>query len=134
MLRSGLDWKKGTFLDNLRTITLERSIETRQMTPFFPSTFSTLTVCDIHFWIWQYSKFIFMWSPLWSILVCKIPQFLAKSYQFRQFTILFYKVDTLMLLKIDIILCLPTGAKYSLGSSLWTNKLIALLLNWQGSK
>ena len=38
-----------------------------------------------------------------------------------------------MLLKIDIILCLPTGAKYSLGSSLWTNKLIALLLDREAS-
>ena len=28
-----------------------------------------------------------MWSPFWSILVCKIPQFMAKSYRFRQLTI-----------------------------------------------
>ena len=32
-------------------------------------------VCNIHFWIWKYSKFIFMWCPIWSTLVCKIPQF-----------------------------------------------------------
>ena len=40
------------------------------MTPFFSSTFSDLTVCNIHFWIWKYSKFIFMWSPFgpfWSV-------------------------------------------------------------------
>ena len=45
------------------------------MTLFFSSTLSDLTVCNIHFWIWKYSKIIFMWSPLWAILVCKIPQF-----------------------------------------------------------
>ena len=45
--------------------------------------------CKINFWIWKYSKFIFMWSPLWFILVCKIPQFLSKSYQFRQLITLF---------------------------------------------
>ena len=53
-----------------------------------------------------------MWSPLWSILVCKIPQFLAKSYQFRQLVILFQKVDTLRLLKIYIMFCPFAGAKY----------------------
>ena len=41
------------------------------MTTFFPSTFSILGVCNIHFGIWKYSKFILMWSSLWSILVCK---------------------------------------------------------------
>ena len=45
------------------------------MTPFFSSTFWALTVCDIHFCIWKMSKFVFMGSPLWSILVCKIPEF-----------------------------------------------------------
>ena len=69
---------KCTFFDNLRTITKEVNMETRQMTPFVSSIFSALTVCNIHFLNWKYSKFIFMWS----ILVCKIPQFLAKSYRF----------------------------------------------------
>ena len=81
--------QKMHFLDNLKTITQEDNMETRQMTLFFSSTFSNLTVCNIHFWIWKNSKFIFMWSPLWSILVCKIPQFLAKSYRFRQLITLF---------------------------------------------
>ena len=35
-----------------------------------------------------------------STLVCKIPQFFAKSYWFGQLIILFQKVDTLRLLKI----------------------------------
>ena len=49
---------------------------------------------------------------MWSILVCKIPQFLAKSYRFGQLIILFQKVDTLRLLKIHNIFSLPAGAKY----------------------
>ena len=53
-----------------------------------------------------------MWSPRWSILVCKIPQFLAKSYQFRQLITLFQKVDTLRLLTIYIMFCTPARAKY----------------------
>ena len=59
---------------------------------------------------------------MWSILVCKLPQFLAKSYRFRQFIILFQKTDTPRQLKIYIMFCLPAGAKYPffLGSSSWT--------------
>ena len=53
-----------------------------------------------------------MWSHLWPLLVCKIPQFLAKSYRCRQLITLFQKVDTLRLLKIYKMFCLPAGAKY----------------------
>ena len=70
---------KCTFLENLRTITQEGNMETKQMTLFSSSTFSALTLCSIHFCFWKCSKFIFMWSTLWSILVCKIPQFWAKA-------------------------------------------------------
>ena len=49
LLRSAQNCKKCSFLDNLRTITQEGNMETRQMTPFFSSTFSDLTVCNIHF-------------------------------------------------------------------------------------
>ena len=49
------------------------------MTQFFSSILSALTVCNIHFCIWKYSKFIFMWSPIWSILICKICQFWEKA-------------------------------------------------------
>ena len=66
--------QKMHFLDNLRTITQEGSTETRKMTQFFLSTFSALTVFNINFYIWKWSKFIFLWFPLWSILVCRIPQ------------------------------------------------------------
>ena len=54
-----------------------------------------------------------MCSPSWSILVCKIPQFLAKSYRFGQLIMIFQKVDTLRLLKIYIMFCPPARAKYS---------------------
>ena len=72
-------------VDNLRTITQEGNMETRQMAPFFSSTFYALTARNIHF---LYLKMlIFMWSPILSILVFEIPQFLAKSYRFRQLNI-----------------------------------------------
>ena len=40
------------------------------MTSFFSFTFFALTVCNIHFCIWNQSTFIFMWSPFcpfWSV-------------------------------------------------------------------
>ena len=66
-----------------------------------------------------------MWSTLWSILVCKIPQFLAKSYRFRQLITLFQKVDTLSQLNIFITFCPPAGAKYPLFQALahWLGRL-----------
>ena len=67
----------------------EGDIETIQMTPIFSCTFSALTVCNIHLGIWKYSQFIFMWFPLWSILVCKIPQVLGKSHSFGLLNVLF---------------------------------------------
>ena len=44
--------KKITAFENLRTITQERNMETRHITPFL-SNFSALTVCDIDFCIWK---------------------------------------------------------------------------------
>ena len=64
--------QKCTILGTLRTITQEAKRETRQMVSFFSSTFSALTVCDIHSCIWKLAKFIFMRFPLRSILACKI--------------------------------------------------------------
>ena len=45
------------------------------MTPFISSTFWALTVCDIYICICKISKFLFMGSTVWSILVCKTPEF-----------------------------------------------------------
>ena len=51
LLRSAQNCKKCSFLDNLRTIKQAENMEIRQMILFFSSTFSTLTVCTIHFCI-----------------------------------------------------------------------------------
>ena len=83
LLKSAQNHKKCIFLDDLLTITWEGNMETKQMARFL-SKFSALTVFNIHFWIWKYSKFIFVWSPFWYILVWKIPHLLAKNYQFGQ--------------------------------------------------
>ena len=66
------------FMYNLRVISQEGSMKTRQMTPFLNLRFFE-AMSGIHFYISKWSKFIFMWSSLWSILVCKIPQFWAKA-------------------------------------------------------
>ena len=55
-------------------------METIQMTSF--SIYFFHSVCNIHFWILKYSKFIFMFM---SILVSKISQFLSKSYRVGQY-------------------------------------------------
>ena len=41
-------------VDNLGNITQEGNMETRQMAPFFSSTFYAVTACNIHFCIWKY--------------------------------------------------------------------------------
>ena len=83
---------KMRFLDNWMVITQEGNMETRKMIPFFFHLFfSTLNACNIHFWIWNSSKFTTCGPLLWSIMVCKISQFLAKSYLLGQFIILFWK-------------------------------------------
>ena len=39
-------------------------METRQMTPLF-IYFSTVTVCNIHFWIWKFMWFPFPFGSFW---------------------------------------------------------------------
>ena len=74
MPRSSQNCNILTFLDNLRTVTHERNMETREMILFFSSTFSTLTVTFISEVENTKNKnsFIFLWTPLWFILVYKI--------------------------------------------------------------
>ena len=79
LARSAQICKNCIFLDNSNTITQKENMETREMTPYFSNTFTALIVCNIHFWTWKYLKSIFMWSLIWSIRVCKTPQFLTKS-------------------------------------------------------
>ena len=49
LLRSAQNCKKFTCLDNLRTITQEENMNTRQMTTFCSSSFSVLNACNIYF-------------------------------------------------------------------------------------
>ena len=103
--------KECTFFDNLRIITQEGNMKTTQITPFFHLLFLLYLPVTVN----SFSN-----SLLWSILVCKIPQFFAKSYWFGQLIILFQKVDTLRLLKIYIMFCLPAEQiPVFLGSSSW---------------
>ena len=79
----------------------------------FSSTFSTLTACNCSFLNLKIIKIHFHAFPFFlSILVCKIPQYLPKSYRSGQLVILFQKVDILRLLKMYIRFCLPATAKY----------------------
>ena len=66
-----------------------------------------------------------MQFPFCFILICKILQFLVKSYWFRQLIIIFQKVDTLRLLKFYIMFCLLPRCQISvfLGSNSWTKFL-----------
>ena len=59
-----------------------------------------------------------MWSPLWSILVCKIPQFWAKL-PIRTAHHTFLEIRHAGLLKIHIMFCPLRGAKKGISS--WTN-------------
>ena len=61
LLRSVEICKKCTILGNLRTITQEGKKELRRMTPSFFIYFLS-SVCDIHFCIWNLSKFSLYWS------------------------------------------------------------------------
>ena len=79
LLRSAQNCKKCTFLDKLQTITQEGNMETRQVIPFFSSTFSALTVCNTFLYLKIVKIHFHVVPPLWSILVCKIPQFWAKA-------------------------------------------------------
>ena len=56
------------------TITQERNMETRQMTPSSSTTFSTLTVCNIHFCIWIH----FYVVPFGQLQSTKYPNFEQK--------------------------------------------------------
>ena len=71
---SAQNWEKYTFLDNLRTITQEENMETKQMTLFFRSTFSALTVTFI--FLFENSQNLFLFGPpfrpFWSM---KYPNF-----------------------------------------------------------
>ena len=53
LLWSVQNWKN-TFFSTIENQTQQGNMETRQMIHFFSSTFSPLTVCNIHFYIWKW--------------------------------------------------------------------------------
>ena len=61
--------QKWTFFDNFRTMTHKENMETGQMTPFFSSTFSAQTFCNISF-VFENSQNSFSccppFDPFWS--------------------------------------------------------------------
>ena len=81
-------WLSRNLTEFLKTVS-HGTINNKNFWECFCREISALTVCNIQFWILKYSKFIFMWSPLWSIQVCIIPRFWVKSYRFSQLIILF---------------------------------------------
>ena len=69
LLRSPQNCMKCTFLNSLRTITQEGNMETRQITPFFSSTFSTMFVTFIFVFENSQNSFSFgpALGPFWSV-------------------------------------------------------------------
>ena len=74
LLRLAQNCQKYTFLDKLRTITQEGNVETRQMTPFFSSTFFALFETFIFVFENSQNSLLFglPFSPFWSV---KYPNF-----------------------------------------------------------
>ena len=75
-------------MDNLWTIPQEGNMETRRITPFFSSTFSALTVCNIHF-VFETSQNSFSCGPPLVHSGQQNTSILDKSYRFGQPIILF---------------------------------------------
>ena len=109
LLKLAQNCKKCTFLGKLSAIKEEENIKTKQMTSFFICFFHS--ACNIHFCISEYSKFILMWSAFWYVLVFRNSTVFSKSYQFGQPIILLWKVNTLKLLKTDVMVCPQKRAK-----------------------
>ena len=80
-------------------------MKTTQITPFFHLLFLLYLLVTVN----SFSN-----SLLWSILVCKIPQFLQKLLIWTAHQTFPESRDTLRLPKIYIMFCLPAGAKYPL--------------------
>ena len=104
--------RKCFFLDNLQTITQERSMKTRQMTPFL-STFSPLPVYKIHLYIWKWSRFIFLYSPPSPFgLFCSV-KYLNFEQKLPIWTAhhIFLESRQPEVTKIHIMFCPPRGAR-----------------------
>ena len=73
------------FLDNLRGISQEGSMETRQITSFFSSTYSPLTVCNIHFLFENSQNSFSCGNPLRVIPICNVEK--------RWINVVYFNVD-----------------------------------------
>ena len=105
MLRSAQICKRCTILGNLRTITQEGKKQIRKMTPFF-SSFWALTICDIHFCIWELSKFIFMGLSFHSFWSTKYLNFGGVSCEVRILSRSIQETYTLRKVKNQVLLFL----------------------------
>ena len=105
--------QKCTFLDNLRTITQEANMETRQIIHFLHLIFPLCLFVTLVF-VFENSQNSFSYDPtfgpFWSV------KYLYFGAIFGQPIKIFQKVDTLKLLKIFIMFCLPRGAKKKVSS------------------
>ena len=101
--------QKMLFLDNLRTWTQEESMETRQMTPFFIYFFCS-NCLQYSFLYLKMVKIHFLVAPLWSILVCKIPQFWGQATDSDSHHIFLESWQT-EVTKIHIMFCPPRRVK-----------------------
>ena len=110
--------QKMPFLGNLRTITRKGNMEIGQMTPFFPYTIINLFLIFIS--EFEYEKFIFMWSPLWFILVCKL---FAESYRFRQLIALESRNPKIIKNLYYVLSTCQSQIPIFLSSSSWTNAI-----------
>ena len=97
-------------------------METRQMTPFFSSTFYALFVTFIFIFGNSQNSFTFgpPFGPFWSVKYLNFGQKLPIQTTHHTFLESRHPEVT----KIYIMFCPPTGARYSffLGSSSWTMK------------
>ena len=111
MLRSAKNWKNALFL-TIKYHNSGRGHENYLNDPNFFHLLFLLYLLVIFISEFENTENSFSSLLRRSILVCKIPQFFSKSNWFGQLIILFQKVDTLWLLKIYIMFCLPPEAKY----------------------
>ena len=79
LLRSGQNCRKYTFFGNLWTITQEKNMEKLDKWSHFCICFFRSNCLQHSFLYLKTAKIYFHVVPLWSILVCKIPQFWEKA-------------------------------------------------------
>ena len=102
LLRPAQNCMKCTFLDNLRTITQEGNISTRQTIPFFSSTFSSMFLTFT--FVFENSQNSFSCGPLFG------PFWSVKYLNFGQ-KLPFRTAHHTFLERRQFMFCSPVGAK-----------------------